>query len=217
MLADARPSSRGDPVAVDARARLGSHPVPRPEPVLPPSSAFDIVDARLRKRMDERIRAGNSQGPLIALDFVHEMRQEDAETFHQALDELALFTIRALMSDISRDRNTRTGRQKRGAKYRAARDAHHAGDDGPLHSYLEEHVTTDARGTRKMLGDCRSPDLLFIAGRSRANERTHRFRAALTEAMARECQAKDCSVRERYDDRQLAALDRSLRPGQPSA
>lgn len=187
--------------------------MPRPEPVLPPTSAFDVLDARLRKLMAERYPAGTHTGTMIANDLVRAMRAEDPDAFHEALDELAVYTVHRLLNDIDRTTRTQNAREARGARYRAARDAHQAGDSGPLHSYLAEHMTVDSRGTRKLLGDCRAPDLYYISGRHDANERAHRFRKALTGAMARECETQNCSVRERYTDEQLAALDLSLRPG----
>jgi len=175
--------------------------------VPPPSQAFEVLDARLRKALDDAIPR-SYVASVLASEFVREQRGDDPDLFYRALDELAVYTIRALINDIDRVTRMRTVRAGRFDGFRAAADAHAAGDAGAMHRYLDERLTVDSRGTRKRLGDCYRADLRFVSTRSHSLVRTHTLRAALTDAIAREIGAG--TVRERYTDEQLAALDASL-------
>jgi hypothetical protein len=182
---------------------------PDPESAVPPpTQAFEVLDARLRKALDDAIPR-SYVASVLASEFVREQRRTDPELFYRALDELAVYTIRALINDIDRVTRMRTLRTGRFEGFRAAADAHAAGDTGAMHRYLDERLTVDSAGTRKLLGDCRRDDLRFVTARSQSLVRTHQLRAALTEAIRREI--GDGTVRERYTDEQLASLDASLR------
>lgn len=175
----------------------------------PPTAAYSLLDERLRKTLDDMTRPYVPS--LVAAEFVGDQRTTDPDTFYRALDELAIYTIRHLINEIDRGTRARTARNGRFAAFRTAADAHAAGDSEALHRYLDERVTVDARGSRKLLGDCYRADLRFISGRHRGIQRIHGLRAALAEAMERE--VGDGTVRDRYTDAELARLDASLAGG----
>lgn len=161
----------------------------------------------MRAVIDAATAHGPYAPPIAATEIVEKLRANDPELLDGWLYAQAERFVWQAINDRDRSRRSVLGRRAKSRAFRAAAEAHDAGDSSGLRPFLDAPYTV-GDGTRKPLADLMRDDLLFVAADYGRREADNALKKAFMAALAKKVGTG--SVADKFTEAQVSAMFSSL-------